>query len=232
MASVQEILMLAVDELGVRNQVSPAQALFYLNEVQKFAFNRDMEAFLEFVPVDPAKATVDGWVYYPDSDPIAPSDPVRKMLGITTQDVNTFLNIPPVFGSSAKFLTSGSPTYSNAFSIREIPRLVPIVHDIFGRKIALPGGQAWSDGMYFVYYRTPPKITSYDNDQNLWVPKQYHMTLLCEGVRIYMDRAVYGVKENLALHAALEQICKPFWDDITGALDPDGEGWRSEGLPC
>lgn len=228
--SVQEILMLSVDELGARNQVTPEQALMYLNQVQEYIFNRDLDAFITLVPVDLSRVQFDNGVPYPDGDAIAPSDPVRKLLGVTTiSDLSTFLGIPATGSESYGFSTSGSPVYSSFTSTNNRPRLVPITNDVWGRKVYLQNKAPWTAGYYFVYYRGAPKIVSFDNDANLIVPPHHRYSICVQGVSAHIDQAIFGNNSNI--RDTMEALCQPLWDELAHIHDPDGSAIYSEVSP-
>ena len=71
----------------------------------------------------------------------------------------------------------------------------------------------------WVYYIRPPTIGLVTDDVNVFIPTEFHQTVMVEGAQALADRSTYGEKTPEML---LAQIIQPFWDMNAQAYTPDG----------
>lgn len=209
--TVAEIVQWASDEFGERNLTTPQQALTYLNQVQQMAFDRDLDAFINmdnFVTVNPISPQG------PYPMPTAPG--VRKLIGITTYTLEQLSVIRQ--GGQLTVTDYGLPTSTvderTVYTQINIQAFPPPVTFTF---IQDPTGIITDANTYrFVYYVRPALIRALTDDENLWIPEEFHANLCVEGIKILADSSTLGThtpKERM------EPYLEPFWSSMTQSQD-------------
>jgi hypothetical protein len=226
--TIQEILDLIVGELGTRNQVSPDQALQFLNQVQLIAFEKDLIAFLDYSNF----LTID--ILNPLGPYSYPTDPLcRKVLGITTLSDNELL-----FNKQTDNLILDYGMLPNTFSSRR--KYIDMKVDVIGRTVTFPEGTepiTDTDFYRWVYYKRPPLIANSQDNANLLIPEEYHYTICVEGTTKLIDNSIWGEKQTTEAPTGtraewLEPYFKGWWDALINAVDAGNESnLYSEGQP-
>lgn len=222
--TVAEIIGWAIDEYGERNLTTPEQGLKYLNQVQQMAFDRDLDAFIEYnkyLIVNPSS---------PQGPYPMPTSPgVRKVIGVTTLTAEQLVAIRQ--GGQLTVRDYGLPTSTiderNVYEPIEIYNFPPPITFRFVADAATIDTTA--NKYRLVYYMSPPKIRTIMDDSNLWIPEAFHYNMCVEGIKKLADASNLGDK---APKAAMEPFLSPFWDTMTQAQDlGNRDNMFSEGQP-
>lgn len=214
--TIQDILYLAVDELGLRNQITPMAGLRYLNQVQMDAWSSDISAFVrEDIKVDKTQ-------YDSVNRRIAVPANCRKFVGITSASTASVLGYDKSMDVDGyRSMSLPGPLYMQGLRCD-------------GRYVYFPEGFDSSvlDNYRWVFYALPPTIANFNDENALVIPPQYHMSLGVLGVIYHADRAVNGLSnESRARQGEYENKLREYWDSLFFARDPDRISTYSEGMP-
>jgi hypothetical protein len=213
--TIAEILQQVIDEYGAKNQITEAQALRYLNQIQTIAFTRDMNALLVFSDY---LTVVEGQREY-----AFPTSPLcRKFVGVTQYDPRAILGIP-FTETDITSLDYGRLESTEPRSIYEqlivdpIKRIYTFSED--------PSTVA--DTYRIVYYRRPPTILNSTDDTNLLIPPEHHWTTVVQGMSKLADNDLYDDKTPKQV---LEPIMQDFWDELAQSTDlGNRNSWNNQG---
>jgi len=213
--TVSEIINQITAEYGSRHQITEAQALLLLNQIQLMAFDEDLEAFLsytQYLTVDSGEGPYD----FPTTPPC------RKFLGVTT------LTIPQLLGYT-RFGLPASSDYGMQVGSMLNPRrkYLPISLNVIDRNFTfLEEPTTTSDTYRMVYYRNPETIRSTTDDARLLIPSQYHYSMCVQGSIALADYTLYNDKVS---RPELRTYLQPYWDFLDDQNDPDRRDCISEG---
>jgi len=159
--NIQDILYLAIDELGLRNQITPEMGLAYLNEAQSLCFDLDIDAFKyddSAVSMAGLAQLADGRYYlpYPTLNP-----PVRKLLGISKQSREQ------VFGTQRLYGRGGYESFNTATSDPGSVLISGTRLDNFKRRIVFGTESPDLTDARWVYYRGANTIANFSDTQIL-----------------------------------------------------------------
>lgn len=188
--NISTILYLAIDELGIRDQITPEMALAYLNEAQSRCFARDIPAFKyedSSVSSSGMAQLADGRYYlpFPTLNP-----PVRKLLGITRQ------NREQVFGTQRMLGREGLNTHITATDFPGSVFVQGTRIDNFKRRIVFGTELPDVTNCRWVYYRKANPIVSLTDNTNLEIPEEWHHRLLVLGVIVLASEALDGISDR------------------------------------
>lgn len=222
---LSEMIYMVRDEYGSRNQLSDEQVLTLLDTMQRMAFDYDLSAFLywdRYLVVDTLAPA--GPYDYPDGTDADPD--CRKMMGVTAYSDTELL--AAITGSGAVVTDYGLPISSADARKLFIPaRLDPIMK----RFILLDASNldTTPDTYRVVYFRRPPRLIGPDQDADVWIPDEFHHTLLVQGATVLARNHLYG---DFVPKETLLPYLQPFWDSMVGAMDQGNRtGMFSAGQP-
>lgn len=210
--TVAEILTLITGDMGSRRQLTQANALRLLNQIQAIAFDKDIDAFI----VSNSFVTITSGVKGPYSFPTSPR--VRKFIGVSTQSQEVILKGKASSLSVDYGMVIEGNVPGNIYT--------PIIIDKFSKKFTFVGEPVETANTYrHVYYRGAPTILGATDDTKLLIPEEYHHTLCVQGTLALFDFSSLGVKTP---RDALLPYLEPFWRSLMNSQEGDGECWRSQ----
>lgn len=220
--TVSEIIEQIRGQYGQRHQLTETQALLILNDIQRRAMDKDLDAFLyydNFLTVDSEEG--------PYSFPADP--PCRKFRGLTKLTKSQLLR----YSNYSNNVDQLYPSESD-YGIRESSLIdrrntyLPVEINMMDREFTcLFEPDASEENLYrIVYWRKPKTIRSTQDDGRLLIPEEYHYSICVQASVRLADFFINGaeVPPNY-----FDQYFKPWWGVLTGGTDPNDKGWISEG---
>lgn len=209
--TVAEIINWAIDEYGERGLTTPEQGLLYLNQVQQMAFDKDLDAFIDYSS-------------YLTVNPLSPKGPYplptsprpRKLIGVTAYSLEQLVQVRQ--GGSITVRDYGLPISTvderNVYEPIDIKLFPPPATFTFVAAASTISQEA--ETYRIVYYVRPPVIRTITDDSNLWIPEEFHYNLGVEGIKMLADASNLGDK---APKEIMEPFLQPFWDTMTQSTD-------------
>ncbi len=217
--TVDEIVTQAEREYGARFSVKKAQIVKFADYLQKIAFNKDLDAFLQwsvYMTIVPASLG-------PYAFPTVP--PCRKLVGVTR------LTDDQLLGDALRFTLSDCGLDLNDYDERrmfEKGRIDAIARTF--KFLTTPDSAA--NTYRWIYYRRAPTITGFDsaNDANLLIGEEFHQTLMVDGIGALCDKATWGGKTP---EEVLLPFLEPYWESLVEQSTGKGKdsGGLSQGQP-
>lgn len=235
-----EIIELVKGEYGSRMQVSTEQVITFIDQIQKIAFSKDLNAFINF----------DNYITIDPNNPKGPyswagiTPEVRKMVGVTSasdamltdpysQNVVTNAGwgeanyYPDSFGNQYPQGTDYgfvdiAPNPRRLFASGRLNQFSKTFK--FNNDAPSTEPQTWR----WYYYFRPPTIANINDDANLLIPEEWHHTLVVQGAIALADNTTFAEKQPLV---ALEPYLEPFWESFMDIQDPNEGNTYSEGQP-
>jgi len=189
-------------------RISKSDILTYLNIAQKWAFNKDLEAFKKYVTLVTTSPTL-------DYSFAGLAIPVRKLIGVTNR------TDAQLFGTDESAVT---PDYDYGLG-RDFsdPRTenMPGIIDPFGQTWTFIEDPGTTTTTYrWIYYRNPIDLTGETDNTNLIIPEQYHLDLVQATSKIC---DFFSYQESFT-NKDIEPYFKRFWEDMQEHYSPIGKG--------
>lgn len=217
--TLDEIVTQAEREYGARFSVKRAQIVKFADQIQKIAFNRDLDVFIQYAVYMTGLTTSLG----PYAFPTVP--PCRKLIGVTSVTDEQLL------GDAMRFSISDYGVDLNGYDERRM--FVKGRVDAIARTFTFLVAPETTANFYrWIYYRRAPTITGTDtaNDANLLIAEEFHQTLMVDGIGALCDKATWGGKTPEEI---LLPFLEPYWEMLVEQSIGQGKdsGGISQGQP-